>query len=122
MDQRQATQLEAVEVRAQLAGRGRQGEHQPAQLCHPRQLLHRQTGLDGRHREEVHGERGNDPDVARGRAGQDHLLHGPRAQPGDAQRVRVRQAQAGRGGADQLHQVRLHHTTEHGAVQPAAAL
>ena len=38
LDERQAPHVEQVEVRAQLPLRGRQGEHQPPQLRHPRQL------------------------------------------------------------------------------------
>ena len=89
LDQRQAPLMEAVEVRTQLPRRRRQGEHQPPQLRHPRQPLHRQAGLDGGPGEEGDGERGGGADVAGGRPGQDHPLHRLRPQPGQAQRVRL---------------------------------
>ena len=81
LDERQAAQLEAVEVRAQLPRGRRQGEHQPPQLRHPRQLLRRPAGVDGRPREEDDRERSRGDDVAGGGAGQDHRLHRLRTQP-----------------------------------------
>ena len=54
LGQRQASHVEAVEVRTQHPGRGREGEHQPAQLRHHGQLLRGQAGVHGGPGQESH--------------------------------------------------------------------
>ena len=138
LGERQAPHVEAVEVWAQLVGRGREGERQPAQLRHHGQPLCGQAGVHGGPRARHPGQRCGGSHLARRWTRwanfqnktlknlifcrQDHCLHRLCLQSGPAVSVRLKPAQAGLCRPLVSAEVWSRHSSEHGALQPEASL
>ena len=138
LGERQAAHVEAVEVWTQLVGSGRQGEHEPSQLCDHGQPLRGQARLHGRPWARHQSQRCRGPHMARSwtRWGvlsknsfcwyfcfrQDHSIYRLCVQSGSLVSVRLKSTKARFRGLVVAAEVRGGHKTEHSSLQPKAPL